>query len=422
MSSAQILCTKCGAASQNPCEACPACGGKNSRVCGSCGNQNSIAKNFCDKCGSSIAKLSAAAPPQASIQAKDSEIPMTAVRKILKPAATPKGHPPAARQGAGAAPSLDDLWDESSLRAEPTTGIKPRTSPARTILRALAFLLAVVGCIGGILYLRQSRRPEILVQKLAAEYLTALGGGDHARAYAFFSEPAKANCAESEFKSSTDAAPWTWSELRIIRQEQDAILLSYNLNKPSGSPPRAERLLLAREGDHWTVPFDVTLMRQVAEAFKKGDLAKGTALAQTATEINPRDGAAWRSLCEAAYERRSPEDARNHCLKAIESAQFDPSSLTPKDLYRLHAKLADIYHNSLRQHALALEQLDEMLASPEKSPSEECRIMIERVRIYSEIGRLSEALLNLDKGARLCTSAQDMAAIDALRQTLSASQ
>ncbi|MDE2512220.1 MAG: hypothetical protein KGL74_13935, partial [Elusimicrobia bacterium] len=96
MAEAQILCTKCGSASTEPRLECAKCGGRNARVCGSCGNQNSIAKNFCDKCGKSIASLGAIAPPPRTQLpgAPSADIPATEVRRLPTPGAAAGGPAP----------------------------------------------------------------------------------------------------------------------------------------------------------------------------------------------------------------------------------------------------------------------------------------------------------------------------------------
>ncbi|OGR94622.1 MAG: hypothetical protein A2V88_14635 [Elusimicrobia bacterium RBG_16_66_12] len=424
MASAQILCTKCGAASAEPREACPKCGGKNSRVCGACGNQNSIPKNFCDKCGRPIGDLGPVAPPPKTIipGAPAADIPATMIRRAAEPqpAAEPGGPPVAARRLAepGSTSGLDDLW---VVPAQPPvseeTVSQPSFTARRRAINVLAALAGVAAAAYGIWRWHESRLPEVLVPKLAAEYLDALSSRDYARAYEIFSPTARKYCTEDEFRASRDETSWTWSSLRIARRESGAILLDYDLQVP-GSPPRTDHLLFTLEGGRWTRPYNWTLLRQAEAAFEKGDSEKGLALAQAAGTVDPRDPMAWGYLCEAAYYRKSPADAATRCAKALELAQVYPSNISLKSLYRLHAILADTYRHALGKRDLALEQFSQMLAFPDISPADQCQILLARSQLYSEISRPGEALADLDRGAQLCADPQDQARVQQFRQAL----
>ncbi|MDE2510644.1 MAG: hypothetical protein KGL74_05935, partial [Elusimicrobia bacterium] len=170
----------------------------------------------------------------------------------------------------------------------------------------------------------------------------------------------------------------------------------------------------------WTRPYNWTLMRDVEAAFEKGDADKGLILAQTAATVNPRDPMAWGYLCEAAYYRKSPQDAELRCLKALELARTYPSNLTMKSLYHLHAILADTYHHALRKPDLALEQYAEMLSFPEISPADQCSILLARSQAYVDISRPGEALADVERGSQLCTEPRDLAFIQRMRETLRA--
>lgn len=424
MASAQILCTKCGAASPEPREACPKCGGKNSRVCGACGNQNSIPKNFCDKCGQTIGGLGPAAPPPKTgiPGAPAADIPATMIRRAdgPQPPAEPVGPPMAARRLAepGSTPGLDDLWTvPAQTPVSEETVSRPSSTARRRALNVLAALVGVAAAAYGIWRWRESRLPEIAVPKLAAEYLDALRSRDYARAYEMFSPTARTYCTEAEFRASRDETPWTWSSLRIVRREPGAIVLDYDLQVQS-STPRTDHLLFTLEDGRWTRPYNWTLLRQAEEAFGKGDPDKGLALAQAAGTVDPRDPMAWGYLCEAAYYRKSPADAATRCAKALELAQVYPSNISLKSLYRLHAILADTYRHALGKQNLALEQFAQMLAFHGISPADQCQILLARSQLYSEISRPGEALADLDRGAQLCADPRDQARIQQFRQAL----
>lgn len=445
---AQILCTKCGNASAEPRQDCAKCGGKNARVCGGCGNQNSVVKNFCDKCGRAISQLGPVAPPPKTVLpgAPAADIPQTVVkRNAPAPSPAPAPAPPAAPKPAAAKPApapapapvpippaaaqpfsapgaapLDDLWSAPPPApvAEETVS-RPRRAPIKAAVNALAALAGVAAAAYGVWTFYASRKPEVLVPRLAGEYLEALRTRDFEKAYGMFSDAAKKNCTLPEFTASRDTTTWTWSSLRIEYQEPGAVLLAYDL-KAAGAPPRRDRVLFTLENDRWTRPYNWTLMRQVEESFEKGDADKGLLLAQVAATINPRDPMAWGYLCEAAYYRKSPSDAEMRCLKTLQLAQTYPSNLTLKSLYHIHAILADTYHHALRRLDRALEQYGEMLAFPEISPADQCTILLARSSAYMEMSRPGEALADVERASQLCETPQDQDYIRRMRAALGA--
>lgn len=447
MAVAQILCTKCGNASAEPRLECSKCGGRNARVCGACGNQNSVAKNFCDKCGQSIAQLGAVAPPPKTAIPDNpaANIPQTVIKRSpAPPPAAPPGpapakpapgapNPPPAQAPApkplpsaapfasapGSAP-LDDLWSAPPPAAvSEETVVRPRSNAFRRAFNALAAVAGIAAAGYAAWRFVESRKPEVLVPRLGAEYLEALRTRDYPRAYAMFSDAARKNCTVDEFKASRDSTEWTWSGLRIEHQEPGAVLLGYDL-KAAGAPPRRDHVLFTQEKDRWTRPYNWTLMRQVEEAFDKGDADKGLILAQAAATVNPRDPMAWGYLCEAAYYRKSPADAELRCVRALELAQIYPSNLSLKSLYHLHAILADTYHHALKRVDKALEQYGEMLAFPGISPADQCTILLARSSAYVEISRPGEALADADRAGQLCESPQDQDYIRRLKAALGA--
>ncbi|MBI3564852.1 MAG: zinc ribbon domain-containing protein [Elusimicrobia bacterium] len=445
---AQILCTKCGNASAEPRAECAKCGGKNARVCGACGNQNSVVKNFCDKCGRSITQLGPVAPPPKTVLpgSTTADIPQTVVKRnppdAQKPSSAasvpgpkaPGSPPPPAKPAPAPMPipaagqfapppgsaQLDDLWSAPAPApvAEETVS-RPGRGTARKAFNALAALAGVAAAAFGVWKFYESRKPEVLVPKLAGEYLEALRTRDFPSAYAMFSNAAQKNCTQAEFIASRDSTTWTWSSLRIEYQEPGAVLLAYDL-KAEGAPPRRDRVLFTLEDGRWARPYNWTLMRQVEDSFEKGDADKGLLLAQVAATINPRDPMAWGYLCEAAYYRKSPSDAEMRCLKSLSLAQTYPSNLTLKSLYHLHAILADTYHHALRRLDRALDQYAEMLAFPGISPADQCTILLARSSAYMEMSRPGEALADVERAAQLCENPQDQDYINRMRASLNA--
>jgi tetratricopeptide (TPR) repeat protein len=446
MPDAQIICTKCTAASAEPRLECAKCGGRNARVCGQCGTQNSVAKNFCDKCGHSIADLGAIAPPPKTQLpgSPAADIPMTVIKR-LPPSGPPQapGANPAAPAPAGGKPNppaperpgslphpgkpsqnfaapLDDLWSAPApAPVASETVVRPRSRFWGNALNALAALLGVSAAAYGIWTYRESKKPEILVPKLAAQYLEALRTRDYGRAYGMFSDAAKKNATLDEFTASRDTTTWSWSGLRIEYREPGAMLLGYDL-KAESSPPRRDHLLFTQEGDRWSRPYNWTLMRQVEEAFDKGDADKGLILAQAAATVNPRDPMAWGYLCEAAYYRKLPSDTELRCLRALELSRTYPSNLSLKSLYHLHAILADTYHHALNAPDKALDQYAEMLAFPGISPADQCQILLARSQAYASMSRPGEALADLERGSQLCVDPADQAFIQKMRDSLRA--
>lgn len=445
---AQILCTKCTAISAEPRLECAKCGGKNARVCGKCGNPNSVAKNFCDKCGSSIADLGQIAPPPKTLLpgSPSADIPVTVIKRL-----PPAGAPPAAPDAAAAKPSpaapsggmplpaakaaplphpgapsagfgapFDDLW--SAPAAPPVaaeTVVRPVSNFWRSALNTAAALAGLAAAAYGVRTYRETRRPEILVPKLAARYLEALRTRDYERAYDMFSGAAKKNATIDEFLASRDTTTWTWSSLSVEYREPGAMLLGYDL-KADGAPPRRDHVLFTLEGDRWTRPYNWTLMRLVEESFEKGDPDTGLIVAQAAATVNPRDPMAWGYLCEAAYYRKLPADTELRCMRALELARTYPSNLSMKSLYHLHAILADTYHHALRSPDKALEQYAEMLSFPGISPSDQCQILLARAQAYAAISRPGEALADLERGSQLCSDPADQAFILKMRESMHA--
>lgn len=433
---AQILCPRCGNSSPTAAAVCVKCGGKNARVCGDCGMQNSVVKNFCDKCGSSISEITGAPPPPQRLPGSpEGDIPATVIKRL------PGGPPPAGRAytpGEGLEPpipspaekplpagsqnpGLDDLWSKPAPLVSDAPPTIERQRPYPLWRRAAGTAAALIGLLGaayGIWMYRELHSPEIVVPKLAAEYLDALKARDFARAYAMFSAEARQHCTEDEFRASRDATPWTWSDLRITHQEPNAMLLSYQLHV-QGAEPRKDHVLFTRENERWTRPYNWVVMRKVEAAFAKGDPSEGLKLAQIAATINPRDPMAWGYLCEAAYFRRAAAETEDQCLRAIALARTYPSNLTLKSLYHLHAILADTYNVSLKKPEKAVEQFAQMLAFPDISPADQCQLLLARAQAYVEISRPGEALADLNRGAQLCAGQKDLEFIQTLRGRLS---
>ncbi len=421
--SAQILCTKCGAASAQPQAECGKCGGRNARVCGQCGNQNSLPKNFCDKCGQPISSLGSIAPPPKTAMPglPVVDIPKTAIKRLPAAPAPAANALPAARTSGGSLDytPLQDSWNAPSAPAA-SSAPAPAAPKKRNALKTSLTLLTVLAVGFGLWRYLESLKPEVLVPKLGAEYLNALRAHDYARAYEMFSDSAKRNCTEAEFRASRGDASWEWSDLRVAHQEPGAILLSYQL-KADGAAARRDYVLFTQEGSRWTRPYNWTLIQQVEESFSKGDPERGLLLAQAAATVNPRDPMAWGYLCEAAYYRKLPADAVTRCLKSLELARTYPSNLSPKSLYHLYAILADTYQHALKRPDLSLEHYAAMLAFPNISPADQCTVLLARAQVQRELGRRGNALSDLERAAPMCPATADQAWIGQMRAAISGS-
>lgn len=432
-SPAAILCTKCGTASPAPVGTCAKCGGRNARVCGACGHQNSVAKNYCDKCGSSISELGGAVAPPPPPGAAASDIPHTEIRRVSPPAPEPGALPqakgfaaePGAPQGSPLPPAGQsaqpyasaDPWGVIEPPSAPIEAPKPRFQKLRALVNGLAAVAGMVVCGAVIWRWYESQKPEVLVPRLAAQYLDALQRRDYAAAYAMFSDGARKNATLEEFKASRGDELWRWANLEIKHREPAAILLRYDLNV-QGQQSRPDHLLFVKEGDRWVRPYNWTVMRKVEDAFEKGMPDNGLLLAQVAASINPRDPMARGYLCEAAYYRKAPQETVKQCEDALRLAQVYPSNLSLKSLYHLHAILADTYKNALRQPASALDQYAQMLAFPDISPADQCEILLSRAQAYYDLGRPGESAADLDRAEQLCVNKPDHEFIARLRAIL----
>jgi hypothetical protein len=417
---AAILCTKCGTASPSAVSTCPKCGGRNARVCGSCGFQNSVAKNYCDKCGTSISELGGAVapPPPAAGPGSGSDIPQTEIRRVSPPPSGPglpqaKGFAKPSAQPYASADPWGAVEEAAPLPAPP----KPKFQKLRALVNGLAAVAGMALCGFAIWNWYESRKPEVLVPRLAAQYLDALQRRDYAAAYAMFSDAARKNATLEEFSASRGSEVWTWANLEIKHQEPGAFLLRYDLNV-QGQQSRADHVLFVKEGDRWVRPYNWTLMKKVEEAFEKGAPDNGLLLAQVAASINPRDPMARGYLCEAAYYRKAPQEAVRQCLDALRLAQVYPSNLSLKSIYHLHAILADTFKNAMRDPAAALDQYAQMMAFPDISPADQCEILLSRAQAYYDLGRPGESAADLDRAEQLCVKKPDLEFIARLRNAL----
>ena len=379
---AAIVCTKCGAASKTASDLCARCGGSNALVCSDCGFQNSITKNYCDKCGN----------------------PTSQKKPDLF----------------ADAPISGDTWEPKAPEPVPNAP-KPQRwiSLLRICLNTAAATAGVTISLLAIWHWSESRKPTVMVPLTAARHLEALRSKDFDSAYALFSDAAKKYCALEELKAAHGGSAWTWSNLRIERIEDNAVLFTYEL-KNEGAPAREDHLLFILENKRWVRPYNSFLIRKAENAFSSVNTDAGHSLAQTAAAIDPRDPVARGRLCAATYPQKSPGETVTQCEAAINLARLYPSSLTLKSLYRLHEILADTYKSTLQLPDQAIDHFAQMLAFPAISPADQCEILMARAEAYATISRPGEALADLERSAQLCMRPASHNRIEELRRKIGA--
>lgn len=404
--SAALVCSKC-AAPGAPGKPCAKCGAALVKVCGGCGAKNNPAKNYCDGCGAAMALAPTGRPPEQrpNIPAPaDSEPPLTAIRKLpsSKPAGPPPaGMPPAA--GPQQAPPAD-------LYADFTPGPLQERDPnaSLTVLRrrdgvknaAILLLLAVLFSIG-VRFLATFMRPEAVAPRQAAKYLDAMRNGDIHAAYEMLSIEARKHVTRDEFGALRDTTPWSWSDIRVVRAEADAVVLKYKL-QTMGQEPREDILQFVLEEGDWVRPYNWSLLKKAEDALERNDADLALLLSKAAVEVNTRDPMARAYLCEAVFYRRNPVDTARECELALELHEQYPSKLSDRSLYHLHALLGDTYKNALRRYPDALRQYNTLLSFPNLSAADRCRLVSARSETLAAMGRGEEAQADANAAAGLC--------------------
>lgn len=416
----QLVCAKCGTPGTGL--VCAACGGALVKICPNCEFKNSAQKNYCDQCGTEINLV------QRSSTESDGP-PQTITRRpgqaIEQPKAPSEGMslPQAGRSRPAFEEDAEREESEAPAAAAPPPKAAPEKKKAVPISRpylpsgvvylvksVLAILSMVV--MGGaamlvILNWRHELRPEVLVPKLARQYLDSLSRNDYATAYNMLSKGAKDNVTMDEFRLLRDTTPWTWSNLAIAKTEPDAVILQYDL-QVEGRPSMRDTLVFVQEDGKWVRPYNWAVLRKAEEAFDRADPDLALLRAREAVRLDPRDPMARGYLCEAIYYRKLADQIENECKTAIELAARYPSKLSLKSLYHLHAILGDTYKNALRRFDAAAGEYTTMLAFPGISPEDQCDLLLARSDANFAMGKNDEALRDAITAEGVCTKPEDL--------------
>lgn len=347
------------------------------KSCGQCGFKNSPMKKYCDQCGTAL------------VAANQSEIPQTAVRRSVPatPAFEEPGLRPAFLENKAPAPTQNASWTVMRRRD-------------RIHNLGFLFMLTILAALGTYKYSLYVK-PRNAVPRLAAEYLHALRNNDLERAYGMLSSLAKANCSPEEFKAARSPLPWTYSDIKAVRIEPEAAVVRYALST-QGGPPKDDYIHFVREDGGWARPYNWTLLRKAEAALERNDVDMALLLSQAAVEINPRDPMARGYLCEAAFHRRSPQDAERECSQALSLSLLYPSALSAKSLLHLHSLLGDTYKDFLGRPAEAVKQYLEALALPGLAVSDRCRLLLASSAARAAMGQSAPAAEDMRQAFALC--------------------
>lgn len=384
------------------------------RSCPRCRFMNAPQKNYCDQCDAPIglraANASGDAPPAAATQPaapKPAGLPAAGrnLQSFTPPPSSPTVPPPPIPTATREAPRGIELFPSGALYF------------FKSVLALLA--LAAIAIAAYIIFLnwRQQFRPEVLVVQLAERYLALLKDGNYPAAYRMLTAAAREGLSMEDFGRLRNTTPWTYSGIRILKVEPDAVLIGYDL-AVQGRPTAQDTLLFIRDGRDWARPYNWHVVKEIESAFEKGDADLALILSQKAVHINPRDAMARGYLCEALYYRKVWNQIETECRRALDMHQKYPSKLSPKSLYHLHAILGDTYKNALRRPKDAVAQYDLMLAFPNISREDQCELILARAEAHEAAGDVSAAISDIDFAAPLCTRPEDAAFIKRKRPAL----
>lgn len=403
--SAALVCSKC-AAPGAPGKPCAKCGAALVKVCGGCGAKNSPAKNYCDGCGAAMALAPTGRPPEQRPNIpspSESEPPLTAIRKL--PSSKPPGPPPSGMPAAGGPqhvppPDLYDNFVPPLQERDPNASLTVMRRRDKVKNAGFLLILALLFSVG-VRFWASLQRPEAVVPRLAAKYLDALRNADIEAAYLMLSDEAKKHVSREEFGALRDTTPWSWSDLKVVRAEADAVVLKYTL-QPMGQQPREDVLQFILEKGYWVRPYNWSLLKKAEDALERNDADLALLLANAAVEINTRDPMARAYLCEAVFYRRNPVDTARECELALDLHEQYPSKLSTRSLFHLHALLGDTYKNALRRYPDALREYNTLLSFPQLTQADRCRLVSARAETLSAMGRAEEAQADANAAATLC--------------------
>lgn len=265
------------------------------KVCAKCAQKNAAAKNYCDRCGASLAAGNSLPPA-----GRAEFIPLPEA-----PAAAPRTGP----------------------RTGPRTAAKTgsRRAASRKVIATIAGplqILAIAAAAGAGIYRYYAYfKPENAIPRAVEAYLTALSRWDAGEAYALLSSPTRANCTLEEFQALQEATSWTWSDASIVKRAGQTALVRYT-RLAEGRAPRQERLFLTLEAGAWRVAFNNNLLRDSETALSLDDPDIAIMRAQAAVRVNEADPLARSALCRAYQFRRLKAEADQECEQAAKLGEM----------------------------------------------------------------------------------------------------
>ena len=337
-----------------------------------------------------------------------------------KPAEPPRkpapGPPPRAFVPPARAPS-------SPPRLRPVTEGKTRP-PEGTIRRAvsspvfarastaLAVILLALGVLVAGMRRHNLGQPQVQSMAAARRYLNALRAAEYEKAYASLTEAAKRACPLAEFQKISDAAPWDYSDLRVLAVEGDTAFFSYRLDAP-GKSPELDFMVWLREDGQWRRPFVWNLLRDFEDAFDRRDAAAALQLARAAEAVNPRDPQAAASACEALHALGEPSRAtetEKECKSALELSQRYPAPMTlaSDDSKHVRGVLAETYKDGLGRYQDAYTEYSRLL-SLGTSHAEQCELTLGRAESSLGLGETQRALNDFTQASTVCEKQADTA-------------
>ena len=419
----QVVCASCGTPGAGL--VCAKCKGALVKICPNCEFKNSTQKNYCDACGTEIRLVQGGSTAA-------QEPPKTLTSRTAFPAnpapPQPQAAPPQSGFSLPQAGRTGQSFDAPEPKAEPAPAPAPRPSaerPARgvpmdrpylpggaayfakSVLAILAMIAMGAAAVMVLLLARRQRSADVLVPRMAQQYLDSLASNDYATAYNMLTAGSRANCTLDEFRLLRDTTPWTWSNLALSKIEPDAVVMQYDL-AVTGRPPIRDTLVFVNENGKWARPYNWPVLAKAEEAFERNDPDLAILKAQQAVELDPRDPMARGYLCESVYFRRVTDRVEAACKSALDLAARYPSKLTEKSLYHLHAILADTYKNGSRDLEKAVAEYGTLLQFPDISAADQCELLLNRSDALAGLSRADAARADLTAAQAVCTQPADL--------------
>jgi hypothetical protein len=412
----QVVCAQCGAAG-GPGLTCAKCGGALVKVCPNCEFKNSTVKNYCDACGTEIRMTqeggTASPPPPQTITRRPGQTtggplpPPGGITGLPQAGRSQQSFEPPPVPAAGAPapqPMPGPRTEAAAKRAVPIS--RPFLPSgmayfAKSVLAILFMLVMVGGAVFGLLLLRRQTSADVVVPKLARQYLESLQSNDYATAYNMLTEAARASCSLDEFRLLRDTTPWTWSNLSTAKIEPGAVVLQYDLSVEN-RPTIRDTLVFVNENGRWARPYNWPVLLKAEQAFERNDPDMALMQAGEAVRLDPRDPMARGYLCESVFFRRLTSRIESECRTALDLADRYPSKLSAKSLYHLHAILAEYYRTTPGSESKAIGEYTTMLQFPDMSPQDQCELYTARADMYSRLSQNAEADADRTSAKSVC--------------------